>query len=327
MKRKGNLYKNLLKHENIIASFKEVKQNTRNERRVYNMMQYKAYYYSTVYKIIKSENYVVGDYNKFIIKEPKIREIVSQNVVDKIINHLFTRYVLYPAILPCLLDVNVASRLGMGTSEGLKIAQEYYRKCKVKYGVFYILKGDISKFFASINHDILKKKVRRRIKDKRALKMNDSIIDSNNPGLFIGAMSSQLYAIFYLNDFDHFVKEELNIKYYIRYQDDFLLFHESKEYLKYCYEQIKIFLEKEDLILNIKTRIYKNTDNIIFLGRNFKGRYVRYRSVKRKIKHRRFLYYKKLIPLNSLVSSISCYEGLLRKEGKELYTPILNGKE
>lgn len=322
MKRMGNLYKNLFNYNNIIASFNEVRKNTRNERRVYNMKQYKAYYYSMVYRIIKSENYVVGDYNKFIIKEPKERVIVSQNVVDKVINHLVTRHILYPAILPCLLDVNVASRTGMGTSAGLRIAHEYARKCKVKYGTYYILKGDVSKFFSSINHDILKKKVARRIKDKRALKIVNSIIDSNEPGLFIGAMSSQLLAIFYLNDFDHYVKEELKIKYYIRYQDDFLLFHESKDYLRLCYKKIEEFLNKEDLKLNIKTRIYKNTDNIIFLGRNFNGRYVRYRTVKRKIKKRRYLYYNKKIPLNSLVSSISCYEGLLRKEGKEIYSPI-----
>ena len=136
-------------------------------------------------------------------------------------------------------------------------------------------------------------------------------------------MSSQLLAIFYLNDFDHYVKEELKIKYYVRYQDDMLFFHESKKYLKYCYTKIEEFLAKEKLRLNAKTRIYKSTDNIIFLGRNFKGRYVRYRSVKRKIKKRRHLYYNKKIPLNSLVSTISCYESLLKKNGKDIYLPIL----
>ena len=83
---------------------------------------------------------------------------------------------------------------------------------------------------------------------------------------------------------DHFIKEKLKIKYYVRYQDDFLLFHQSKEYLKYCLEEIKKFLEKEKLVLNKKTRIYKNTNNFIFLGRDKKGKYKKYRNVKRKIK-------------------------------------------
>ena len=65
-------------------------------------------------------------------------------------------------------------------------------------------------------------------------------------------MTSQILAIFYLNDLDHFIKEKLQIKYYIRYQDDFLLFYPSKGYLKYCLEEIKKFLEKEKLVLNKK---------------------------------------------------------------------------
>ena len=81
-------------------------------------------------------------------------------------------------------------------------------------------------------------------------------------------MTSQVLAVFYLNDMDHFIKNELHIKGVIRYQDDFLLFHESKEYLKYCLEQLTIFLEKEDLRLNKKTRIFKSTDNFIFIGSN-----------------------------------------------------------
>ena len=82
-------------------------------------------------------------------------------------------------------------------------------------------------------------------------------------------MTSQVLAVFYLNDMDHFIKNELHIKGVIRYQDDFLLFHESKEYLKYCLEQLTIFLEKEDLRLNKKTRIFKSTDNFIFIDANF----------------------------------------------------------
>ena len=186
MKRYSNLYKNIYNIHNIEASFNEVKKNTRNERRVFNMKQYKAYYISNIYNMLYTNNYKVGTYNKFIIHEPKERLIVSQGIIDKTVNHLVARYILYPAILPCLIDVNVASRKNMGTSAGLKIAQEYRRICKVKYGTYYILKCDISKFFSSINHDILKNKIRRRIKEKKSLDIIDKIIDSNEPGLFIG---------------------------------------------------------------------------------------------------------------------------------------------
>lgn len=125
-------------------------------------------------------------------------------------------------------------------------------------------------------------------------------------------MTSQILAIFYLNDFDHYIKEDLKIKYYVRYQDDFLLFHQSKTYLKECLEKIKEFLKKEDLILNRKTRIYKNTNNFIFLGRNKYGKYAKYREVKRKLKKKRYLYENDKITLMSYTSSLICYKNLIK---------------
>ena len=123
-------------------------------------------------------------------------------------------------------------------------------------------------------------------------------------------MTSQVLAIFYLNDLDHFIKEELKIKYYVRYQDDFLLFHESKQYLQYCFDKINEFLDKEKLKLNNKSRIFKCTNNYSFLGRNPNGKYIRYRNTKRKLKARYHLYKEKRISLNSYVSSVTCYEAL-----------------
>ncbi len=310
MKRKGNLYPSIYDFNNIISAYNEVCRNTRNERRVENLKEYKSVYISRIHNILKNKQYRVGSYNKFIIYEPKKRLIVSQNVQDKIINHLVARYILYPAILPCLLDVNVASRKDMGTRKGLELASYFHQKCIIKYSTYYILKCDISKFFANINHDILKNKLLRRIKDKDALKIVFDIIDSNTDGLFIGSMTSQILAIFYLNDLDHFIKETLKIKYYVRYQDDFLLFHHSKDYLKHCLCEITTFLEKEKLELNIKTRIYKNTNNFLFLGRNKNSQYARYRNVKRKLKSKYKLYKNNHISLGSFISSLRCYQSL-----------------
>jgi retron-type reverse transcriptase len=201
----------------------------------------------------------------------------------------------------------------MGTSKGLEYSSKFQQKCKINYKNYYVLKCDIHHFFASIDHDRLKHKVERRIKDKDALKIVFDIIDSNTEGLFIGSMTSQILAIFYLNDLDHFIKEKLKIKYYVRYQDDFLLYHPSKKYLKYCLEEIKKFLELEKLELNNKTRIYKGTNNFIFLGRNSRGDYTRYRNVKRKLKSKLYLYRNNKISLQSFASSVICYKGLCKK--------------
>ncbi len=307
MRRKNNLYNNILDFKNILAAYDEVTKNTRNPRKVLLLKEYKAIYVYKVYNTLKNKTYQPGPYNVFTIFEPKERRIVSQNIHDKIINHVVARFILYPAIVPRLIDQNIASRPNLGTSKGYELNEKYRKSCNAKYKDYYILKCDISKFFASIDHDVLKQKLIRVIKDKDALDILFKIIDNDKQGLSIGSMTSQTLAIFYLNDLDHFIKETLKIKYYIRYQDDFLLFHESKDYLKYCLAEIKKFLDKEKLTLNAKTRIYKNTDNFIFLGRNVKNQPAKYRDVKRKINKMVYLYKHGFINLHSLTSSLICY--------------------
>ena len=172
---------------------------------------------------------------------------------------------------------------------------------------------EIISLLCSIDHNKLKEKLLRRIKDKDALKIVFDIIASNDSGLYIGSMTSQILAIFYLNDLDHYIKNELKIKYYIRYQDDFLLFHNDKNYLKYCLEKTKEFLADEKLTLNNKTRIYKSTNNFVFLGRSRKGKYARYRSVSQKLKKRYSNYQNSTIDLNSMSCSLINYKSLCNR--------------
>lgn len=313
MKRFNNLYENIYKAENIKACYYEVMRNTKNKRQVYKLQNNAENVIRTIYEELKNERYVVGKYNVFIIYEPKQRTIVSQGMKDKIVNHLIAREILYPAILPCLIPFNVASRPGMGTKKALEYLERYRRQFAAKNEKYFMLKCDISRFFLSIDHKILKKKVRRRIKDPRVLKIVFNVIDSYSTGIGIGSMTSQVLAIFYLNDLDHFIKEELKIKGYIRYQDDFLLFSESKEYLEVCLEKIKKFLEKEKLTLNGKTRIYSCNENICFLGRNLYGQYAKRRTVRRKMKKRFYLLKEGKISLDSYIASRICYKNLMRK--------------
>lgn len=185
MKRKGFLYQNIYDFKNIQNAYNEVCRNTKNNKKVEFFKEYKCIYISRIYNILKNENYVVGPYNIFTIYEPKERRIVSQNMQDKVINHLVARHILYPSLMPCLLDFNVASRKNMGMKHGLGLYKKYRNYYSLKYGAYYILKCDIRKFFASINHNILKKKLAKKIKDKKALKIVFDIIDSDSVGLSI----------------------------------------------------------------------------------------------------------------------------------------------
>lgn len=308
------MYENTYKIENIEKVFNEITKNTKNKSKVQKFKDYKCINITRIHNILENRQYVPGPYNRFVIYEPKKRNIVSQGMLDKAVNHLVARHILMPALLPCLIEQNVASRMGKGTKAGYEYFQKYRKACNFKYNKnYYILKCDISKFFASINQDILKTKLKRRIKDRDALKIIFDIIDSEEEGLGIGNMTSQLLAIFYLNDLDHFIKEKLKIRYYVRYQDDFILFHYSKEHLQYCLKEIENFLKREKLTLNSKTRIYKNTNKFLFLGRDFNGKYGRYREINKKIKKRKFLYLQNQIALNEFCSTKICYTQLQKK--------------
>lgn len=304
------MYQEIYKFENINFCFNEVCRHAKNKRKVNRFKDFKCINIYQIYNVLKNKEYVVGKPNVFYIYEPKKRRIVSQNMFDKTVNHLVSRFILYPALLPCLVKENCASRPNKGSKFALELFFKYNRICKNKYSNYYILKCDIKSYFASIDADILKQKLERRIKDKDALDIVYKMIDCEEEGLSIGFMTSQILGIFYLNDLDHYIKEDLHIKYYVRYQDDFLLFHNDKNYLKECLEKINDFLKKEKLCLNRKTRIYKDSNNFVYLGRTKYYHYHKYRLIARKLKCNKKLYWKDLISIHKYVNSYICYKYL-----------------
>ena len=333
MKRLNNIYDNILDIDKIIEIYdKRIKVNTKNKKKLekfeYNYVSNITY----IKNILKQRKYQVGIYNIFIIKEPKMRLIMSQNIIDKSINHLVTKYFLIDIFDNTLINQNVATRKNKGTDYGIKLVKKYLND--IKFKDYYVLKFDIKKYFFNIDHLICKNIIRTKIKDNDVLNILDNIIDSTdydyvneninkikdselkkNPklreeiekipiykkgkGLPIGNMSSQFLAILYLNELDHFIKEKLKIKYYIRYMDDGLIIHEDKEYLKYCLKEINIFIKKYKLELNNKTKIYTKKEGFEFLGFKY---YLKKNKLIIKVKNqtkRRFK--RKMKSLNKLV--------------------------
>lgn len=169
----------------------------------------------------------------------------------------------------CADDTAMIERMRKGTHYGLDRLQEFMRRFYRKNGIDgWILKGDISKYFYSIRHDVLKTLIREKITDPDVLWLVDLIIDSTegNVGIPIGNQTSQLFALLYLDGLDHFVKEKLGIKYYGRYMDDFFLIHHDKAYLQECRKQIEAFVQARGLSLNAKTNIFPLKHGVDFLG-------------------------------------------------------------
>ena len=305
MKRIDNLYNKLYDINNLLYVFDLVSKKTNNKRKVNFFQSNKVSIIYKTYDDLRNKKYIPGEYREFYIYEPKKRLIIETNIYDKYINHLVSEVILKESILSCLIDTNVASRKNKGTKYGLYLYYKYLSIFKRKYKEFYILKIDIKGFFSNIDHKILIDKVKRRIKDKNAIDILTKIINSYPKGLPIGLYSSQLLSIFYLNDLEHYIKENLKIKYYIRYQDDLIIFHHNKDELKEILIIIKEKLEKLKLEVNNKTKIYKSNQNINYLGRKKNGKKSKNYMGNRKLKQRYYQYYNDEIKLNSLISSIN----------------------
>ncbi len=291
--------------------YNSIRCHTKHRQKI---LKFEIFYTSNminIQDILKSKNYKHGKYNIFLITRPKARIIMSDSMTDKIINHLVSYYVLFPLLTPKLIETNVATRVDKGTKAGLFYIKKYVNSMKENHDKIYVLKCDISKYFYSIDHEILMNKLSKIIEDKDLLKLIYNIIDSTNAsyinedinniinerkkqiynsniskkekeikikelnkiplyqfgkGLPIGNMSSQILAIFYMNDLDHFIKEKLRIKYYIRYMDDLVLLHHDKEYLKYCLKEIEKKVKELRLSLNNKTQIVEIHNGLTFLG-------------------------------------------------------------
>lgn len=316
MKRVSNLYEKINDIDIIIDMYDNVvSKNTKNKEKINKFNDYYSINIVNIKNIINSGNYIPFKYNIFLVREPKVRIIMSQNITDKLINHLVAKYFLIDVFDKSLIDSNIATRLNKGTHYGIKLTKKYLNEMKRKYDNFYYLKFDISKYFYNIDHEVVKNIIKMKIKDKKVINIINNIIDSTNSkyvneeinklkireiekinklnisdkekkikidevnniplylhkkGLPIGNMTSQILAITYLNELNHFIKENLKIRYYIRYMDDGILIHNDKKYLKYCLKEIEKLLTKYRLKLNLKKTMINSIKNgMDFLGFKF----------------------------------------------------------
>jgi len=225
--------------------------------------------YALEENLIKLQNeliwhtYKVGEYNSFIVHDPKIRQIVALPFKDRIIQHSLNAAV-EPIFEKRMIYDSYACRVGKGTHAIARRISYFMGKPEN----YYYLKADIKAYFASINRDILRKLLEKRIIDPETMWLIDQILNSSPyAGLPLGNLMSQLFANVYLHELDHFVKNILGIKYYVRYMDDFLIFNKNKPHLEQILDKIRFFLNtKLGLSLNSKTRIGKSSEGCVFVG-------------------------------------------------------------
>lgn len=212
--------------------------------------------------------YRISPYQKFQIHEPKEREIIATRIRDRQIQMALCQNGLYDDITEHFITDNCACQIGRGTDYAIKRLRkhmaDYYRECGNEG---WVLKCDIRKFFPSTPHRTAKAAIAKRVADERARKMVFDVIDSfeGEKGIGLGSQISQLVELAVLDDMDHMIKEQLRVKHYVRYMDDFVLIHEDREFLGQCLEVIRNHVEGIGLELNAKTCMFPLKQGIRFL--------------------------------------------------------------
>ena len=201
----------------------------------------------SLHQDLKNKTYKHGPYHAFNISDPKPRNIHKAFVRDRLLHHAIYR-VFYPYFDKKFISDSYSCRLNKGTHKALEQFKKYARKVsKNNTKQCWILKCDIKKFFASIDHPLLQLTVVRSLKDPDTNWLISQIITSFHTslgkGLPLGNLTSQLLVNIYMNEFDQFVKHKLKAKHYIRYADDFVFLSHDINYLCTIYQYIVHFLE------------------------------------------------------------------------------------
>lgn len=230
-----------------------------------------------LHRDLKYHKYRHGAYISFYIHDPKRRHISKATVRDRVLHQAIFN-ALNPIFEPTFISHSFSCRIGKGTHKGINTLDRMTRQVSNNYSKpCFVLKCDIRKFFETVDHAILLRIIRRRIKDSNVSWLLETIIESfisrysnlfKRKGLPIGNLTSQLFANIYLNEFDYFVKQESKIKRYVRYTDDFAIVAENRFYLESLIPVIRSFLS-EKLCLELhpkKVGIRKFSQGIDFLG-------------------------------------------------------------
>jgi retron-type reverse transcriptase len=248
MKRIGNLYECIISVENLLLADEKARRGKKSTYGVLKHDRNRDENILNLHEALKNKTFQTSEYHVFTIREPKEREIHQLPYYpDRIVHHAIMN-----VMEPIWVSIFTKDTYSCIKGRGIHAAAERLKR-QLKNDVentAYCLKIDVRKFYPSVDHDILKSIIRRKIKDADLLWLLDSIIDSA-PGVPIGNYLSQFFANLYLSYFDHYVKEVLKVKYYYRYADDMVFLSPSKADLHALLIEINHYLH-ENLRLDLK---------------------------------------------------------------------------
>ncbi len=272
------MYNDIISIQNLCKAWEEFVCGKKSKKDVAEFSLNFSYNIFKLHSDLKDRAYCHGDYQAFAINDPKSRDIHKATVRDRLLHHAIYR-VLYPCFDKKFIYDSYSCRDNKGMHKALNRFRHFgYKVSHNNTRTCWILKCDIKKFFANIDHTILKNILQKHISDTDTLWLLDCIIDSfetphlairlPSVGLPLGNLTSQLLVNIYMNEFDQWIKHSIKEKYYIRYADDFVFFSKDKESLMKLTLQIQIFLSKELHLQLHPDKLYLKTlaSAVDFLG-------------------------------------------------------------
>ena len=299
MKRVGFVFEKVIEIDNIKKAIVNASKRKTDRRNVQKILNNIDFYAKQIQTMLVNDTYVPCKYIEQKIKDganKKERIIFKPSFYPDQCIHWAIMLQLESLLERGMYKYCCASVKGRGVHYGQRYVKKILKDVK---GSKYCLQLDIRHFYPSIDKDKLKEKFIRIIKDPKLLNLIFKIIDSAEDGLPIGNYTSQWFANFYLQDLDHFIKEKLHVKYYIRYMDDIVLFSSNKRKLRYIKQEIEKFLTNEGLELKDNWKLFLTDSRPLdFLGFRFYRDHITLRRrnalrIKRRVKKikRRFELY------------------------------------
>ena len=314
MKRHGHLWDKFVDVNNLRLAVKNAAKGKRWQRKIQKILSREEACIQELHERLVSGQYRTSSYKTKLIYEPKVRTIfILPFYPDRIVHHAIMQ-VLEPIWDGLLISDTYACRVGKGQHAGSKRCMQWVRQYK------YCLKCDVSKFYPSIDHEILKAIIRKKIKDPLMLNLLDEIIGSVPDGknVPIGNYLSQWFGNIYLNELDMLIKVEKRIKPYLRYCDDFVIFSNNKDELHALAAEVKEFLATKLLLRLSKCEVFPVSQGVDFLGyRHFPQGYILVRkSTAKRVKRRMSTLLNDLksgrIDVDTAVSKVASTEGWIK---------------
>lgn len=228
MRRATNLFDRIADPENLRLAFCKAARGRRGQAMVRQFAAGLDRQIVTMSEAIREGMFPIGRFQQFVIRDPKERVITAPCFEERVLHHAIMN-VCEPVMNRWLIDDTFACRAGKGREAAIQRAQHFARNAE------WFLNLDVRKFFDSVPHERLLVFLKRRFKDRRLLDLLHRIILAYRGelgiGLPIGSLTSQHFANFYLGWLDRFVKESLRVRGYVRYMDDLVLWHASRDAL------------------------------------------------------------------------------------------------